>query len=204
VLVEGTAGIGKSTLVDHLVRRYLQQHTSLNTLLRLGQGHTYSPLDPDNLNSTLTAHDHIQYLERVYETLAFLAQPAGKPAHLTCVIETLHLTLAVRPGLLSQSEVLDYDHRLAALGCKVILIQVSPQTQWERCIWERRHNGFITRYGAKYGHTLEAIHAYYVREQTQLLNLFAQSSMEKLLLDGESAPEQLADQAYEFWISERR
>ncbi|MFN8486173.1 MAG: zinc ribbon domain-containing protein [Caldilineaceae bacterium] len=202
-LIEGTAGVGKSTLANRLVHNYMKRTPYINTLLHLGQSHTYAPLDPDNINASFTAEDHVNYLEQIYDTLSFLSQPPGliPQPKLACIIETLHLTLAVRPGLLSQPQILAYDQRLAALGCKLIFIKVSPESHWERCIWERRNNGFITKYGAKYGRNLEEIHSYYVAEQRRLLELFEYSSMQKLLVDGESSPETLAEIAFDFWVS---
>jgi hypothetical protein len=118
-----------------------------------------------------------------------------------CLLESLHLTLGVRPGLLSESQLRDFDGKLAAIGCKLILIKVTPQALWQRCIWERRKNGFITKYGRKYGSTLQEIHHYYVDEQQHMLELFEQSSMTKLLIDGDASPEVSAERAYQFWVS---
>lgn len=200
-IVEGTAGVGKSTLVNQMVKAHVSAHPSLNTLLCLGQEHTYAPLDPDNINHIATEQTNTAYLARIYDTLSFLSHPSGTPGKLVCIIETLHLTLAFRPGVLAQSDILAYDSRLAALGCKLIFIKVSSQAHWERCIWERRNNGFITKYGIKYGKTLEEIHQYYVNEQEKMLELFEQSRMNKLLLDGELPLDRILEMAYSFWIS---
>jgi hypothetical protein len=202
-LVEGTAGIGKTTLVDNMIRFQMRQNARLNTLVRLGQGHTYHPLAPDDPDSPFAAQDHLAYLERVYQTLSFLAHPGDsstKPPFM-CLIETLHLTLGVRPGLLSETQLHDFDGKLAAIGCKLILIKVTPQALWQRCIWERRKNGFITKYGRKYGSTLQEIHGYYVNEQQRMFELFEHSSMKKLLVNDDASPEVAAERAYRFWVS---
>ena len=48
LLVEGTSGVGKSTLIDRLLRRFvaLQPPRRLRTLLHLTQAHTYGPRAP--------------------------------------------------------------------------------------------------------------------------------------------------------------
>lgn len=200
-LVEGTAGVGKSTLITQMVQTYIREQAALRTLLHLSQDHTYGPLDPDNINNLITAEENWAYLERVYGTLSFLSSPTGTPATLACIVETLHLTLALRPGLLTRKQILDYDERLAELGCKLVFIHISSQAHWQRCIWERRNNGFITKYGVKYGRDLTEIHNYYMREQDQMLELFEHSQMNKLLLDGELPSETMLETAYRFWSS---
>jgi hypothetical protein len=186
-----------------MIRHQMQRDVRINTLLRLGQGHTYAPLRPDEVNSPLRAEDQLRTLARMYETLAFVSHPSGSPSGppFICVVETLHLTLAVRPGLLSLQQILDYDAKLSSLGCRLIFIQVSPQTLWQRCIWERRKNGFITIYSRKYGGTLEEIFEYYVGEQQRMLELFERSRMRKLLIDGDTLPEAMSEKAYKFWVS---
>jgi len=201
--VEGTAGVGKSTLVDGMIRHQMQQDARVNTLLRLGQRQTYAPLRPDDIGNPLTAEDHWRFLTRIHETLSFLSHPSGPSSSppLMCIIETLHLTLAVRPGLLSREQTLDFDAKLSGIGCKLIFIRVSPRTLWERCIWQRRKNGFITIYSQKYGDTLEEIFDYYLDEQKRLLAWFERSSMRKLLVDGDTPPEVITEEAYGFWVS---
>ncbi|MEZ4711873.1 MAG: hypothetical protein R3A44_32105 [Caldilineaceae bacterium] len=201
-LIEGAAGIGKTTLVDGLMQRHLQLHPHQNTLLRLGQGHTYAPLDPDGIESQITADEQLAYLNRIHHLLDFLAHPTGPNSTppFSCLIETLHLTLSTKPHILSPAQLVEYDRKLAAIGCKLIFIRVTPETLWERCIWQRRHNGFIIVYGQKYGRTLDEIHAHYVAEQAHMLRLFEESTMPKILLDGELSNEELIDTAYDFWI----
>ena len=203
-LVEGTAGVGKTTLIDALVHHHLQQNPYMDTLLRLGQGHTYAPLDPDNHVPQVSPTEQIEYLDRILNMLSFLVHPYGYSSHPrhSCIIETLHFTLSTKPHELSNEQIAKYDGWLAGLGCKLIFIQVTPETHWERCIWERRHNGFITIYAQKYGRTLEEIHAHYVANQAQMLRLFGQSSMPKLLLDGEQPVDTLVETAYDFWVND--
>jgi GTPase SAR1 family protein len=46
LLVEGTSGVGKSTLIDRLLRRHVAsvQPRKIRTLVHLAQSHTYGPL----------------------------------------------------------------------------------------------------------------------------------------------------------------
>lgn len=203
-LVEGTTGVGKTTLIDALVHHHLQQNPHMDTLLRLGQGHTYAPIEPDRTVPKVSLTEQVEYMDRIFDMLSFLVHPYGygsRPRH-SCIIETLHLTLSTKPHQLSNQKIANYDGGLAGIGCKLLFIQVTPETHWERCIWERRHNGFITIYAQKYGHTLEEIHAHYMASQTQMLRLFEQSSMPKLLLDGEQPVETLVEIAYDFWVND--
>lgn len=201
-LIEGTAGIGKTTLVDGLMQRHLQLHPHQNTLLRLGQSHTYAPLDPDSIKPQITADEQLAYLNRIHHLLDFLAYPTGPNSTppFSCLIETLHLTLSTKPHVLPPAQLAEYDRKLATIGCRLIFIQVTPETLWERCIWQRRNNGFITVYSQKYGGTLDEIHAHYVAEQAHMLQLFAQSTMPKFLLNGELSTGELVATAYDFWV----
>ena len=201
-LVEGTAGIGKTTLVDGLLQHHQKLNQRFNTFLRLGQGHTYSPLNPDSVEPQHTAAEQLDYLNHVVDVLSFFSHPlgAGSNPPISCIIETLHLTLANKPNVLSEEQIARYDQKLADIDCKLIFIRVESDLLWERCIWERRHNGFITIYSQKYGDSLEQIHAHYLQEQERMLAHFYQSKMEKILVDGREPIDSLVNKAYDFWI----
>src|SRR6185436_1359749 len=67
LIVEGTSGVGKSTLIDRLVRRYVADRPArkLRTLLHLTQAHTYGPLVVDEDRQTLTADQNLRHLDEV-------------------------------------------------------------------------------------------------------------------------------------------
>jgi GTPase SAR1 family protein len=46
LLIEGTSGVGKSTLIDALIRRHVNSSTQrkIRSLIHLAQSHTYGPL----------------------------------------------------------------------------------------------------------------------------------------------------------------
>lgn len=74
LLVEGVPGIGKSTLIDALLRRYVERTAprKIRTLLHLSQTFTYGPLAPAEDAGTLTADENVKLLERVLQTLEWL------------------------------------------------------------------------------------------------------------------------------------
>ena len=76
LLVEGVPGIGKSTLLDALVRKYVADRPAprLRTLLHLTQAHTYGPLAVDEDRGTLTAEQNLAHLDAVLSMLEWHAQ----------------------------------------------------------------------------------------------------------------------------------
>ena len=115
------------------------------------------------------------------------------------VIDALHLTHCVRPGVVKWIDVEPFDKRRAAIGCKLLLLEVSPSTIWERGIKPRANDQFILEYARKFGQSEEAIHDYFVKEQEILAELFSRSVMPKLQLNNESESESTVDAAYCLW-----
>jgi len=77
------------------------------------------------------------------------------------------------------NDVANFDQQISSLGCKLIFLEASKEVIWERTVWSRRDNEFITHYGEKYGSSLEGIHDYFVQEQEAMLSVVKQSNMEK-------------------------
>jgi thymidylate kinase len=202
VLVEGVAGIGKSTLIDGLIRKYIDENEKIRTLLHLTQAHTYGPLAPDEDNKTLSKRQNSEHLEKIYEMLLWHVSCVRKEkiVKFFCIIDTLHITHCFRPGILLWSDVRDFDKKLADLGCKLIFYKVNKQSIWERGIWGRRNNQFITKYGKKFGKNLKEIHQYFVEEQKKMQNLVKKSKMKKIIIDGDGDIDQSVKKAYSFWI----
>src|SRR5215510_9655275 len=67
LLVEGVPGIGKSTLIDAMIRRYIDSAgpRKIRTLVHLSQTYTYGPLAPAEDNGTLTVAENLRLLERI-------------------------------------------------------------------------------------------------------------------------------------------
>ena len=203
LLVEGTSGVGKSTLIDALMRRHIAaaHPRRIRTLVHLAQSHTYGPLAAPEDAGTLTIHDNLRHLETIVTHLEWLHASVQEHSKPWCfvVIDSLHLTQCVRPGIVGWKDVASFDRRLAALGCKLLFLQAAPPTLWERGILPRRNEQFIREYARKFGATDQEMHHHFVKEQEILRNLFAHSSMPKLLIENEGAPETILQSAFRFW-----
>src|SRR5215510_14289524 len=74
LLVEGVPGIGKSTLIDALIRRYVGSAAArkIRTFVHLSQTYTYGPLAPAEDAGTLAVADNIRLLEHIVGLLEWL------------------------------------------------------------------------------------------------------------------------------------
>jgi hypothetical protein len=203
LLVEGTSGVGKSTLIDALIRRHVVSAPprKIRTLVHLAQSHTYGPLAVPEDRGTLTVTENQRHLERIVSHLEWLHTSVQRHSKPWCfvVIDSLHLTHCVRPGVVRWTDVAAFDQRLAALDCKLLFLHTSAASLWERGILARKNEQFIQQYARKFGDIHEKIHKYFVNEQEALLRLFEQSSMPKLLLNNDGQSEIVFDQAFQFW-----
>ena len=204
LLVEGTSGVGKSTLIDALIRSHASSSKprKIRTLVHLAQSHTYGPLAVPEDKGTLTVDDNIRHLERIVSTLEWLHASVQEHSRPWCfvLIDTLHLTHCVRPGVVSWQDVGGFDRRLAALECGLLFLEATAGTIWERGIQPRINDQFILEYAKKFGSTNEEKHGYFVREQQTLAGLFSSSAMPKMALHSDASLEALCDQAKSFWI----
>ncbi len=208
LVVEGTCGVGKTTLIDQLARRYVaaQPARKLRTLVSLTQAHTYGPLVPGEDAGTLTVADNLRHLEAIVAQLEWLAGAltAEQAPKTFVLVDTLHLTHCQRPGGVGWDDVAPVDHRLAALGARLLVVHVSAATLWQRCILARRDTPFLTNYAQpKWGPSLEAVHGHFVAEQERLRALAARSAMERLTLALDAPADQSSDEAYAFWLRAR-
>ena len=203
LLVEGTSGAGKSTLIDALIRHHVEgaKPRKIRSLVHLAQSHTYGPLAVPEDQGTLTVEENERHLERIVTHLEWLHASVQQHSRPWCfvVIDTLHLTHCVRPGVVGWQSIAPFDQRLAAIGCKLLFLEVPPASIWERGIRPRMEQQFIQKYARKFGRTHEEIHQYFVHEQGVMAKLFSQSAMQKRTLRNECSPETARDAAYRFW-----
>lgn len=206
LLVEGTSGVGKSTLIDALIRRHVAASLprKIRTLVHLAQSHTYGPLAQSEDDGTLTTEANLQHLERVVGTIEWLHASVQEHARPWCfmLIDTLHLTHCVRPGAVKWSDVEPFDHRLELVGCKLLFLRAAPTAILERGVVPRRNEQFIQEYARKFGRTEEEIHRYFVGEQETLAGLFSHSTMPKLLAQNDRTVDEITNEAYRFWTEE--
>ncbi len=204
LLIEGTSGVGKSTLIDALIRRHTDSSKprKIRTLVHLAQSHTYGPLAVSEDKGTLTVDENARHLEQIVSMLEWLHAGVQEHSRPWCfvLIDTLHLTHCVRPGVVSWKDVTGFDRRLAALGCGLLFLEATPASIWERGIQPRINDQFILEYAKKFGSTNEEKHGYFVREQQTLSGLFSASAMPKVTLNTEASLEILRDKASAFWI----
>jgi hypothetical protein len=205
LVVEGVCGAGKSTLVDALVRKYVgeQPARKLRTLLHLTQAHSYGPLAVDEDRGTLTAQKNVAHLEAVVALLEWQvrALTAERTPKFFAIVDTLHLTQCHRPGVLTWTEVAAIDRRLAALGAKLIFVEAAPSTLWERGVWGRRNEPFITEYAARKWGSLARIHRYFVEEQAAMRARLAQTELAHRVLAVDGALATYLDAAYEHMLA---
>jgi hypothetical protein len=201
LLVEGTSGVGKSTLLDALIRRHVDasKPKKIRSLIHLAQSHTYGPLALRE-DHGLTREENRCHLERIVGMMEWLHASVQEHTKPWCfvLIDAMPLTYCVRPGVAQWSDIEPFDRRLAALGCKLLFLRVSPATIWERGIKARANEQFILEYAQKFGHSHEEIHQYFVREQETLAGLFSRSAMPKMMLEND-AGDGVLETAFRFW-----
>lgn len=205
MLVEGVPGIGKSTLIDALIRRHVDSSDPrrIRSFLHLSQTHTYGPLAPAEDRDSLSVDANLNLLDRIARSLEWLhadLRHSDKPCFV--LIDSLHLTHCLRPGVLAWEDAVPIDRRLAEIGCKLLLLTGTPETIRSRTIQARADSQFLTQYAKKFGQTMEMIHAHFVGEQTQFLRMFGESVLEKRMFQNDGSLDTIVEDAYQFWTAE--
>lgn len=205
LIVEGTSGVGKSTLIDRLIRRYVAEQPCrrLRTVLHLTQAHTYGPLAVDEDRGTLTVGQNQEHLDKIVSMLEWHVSSltAETTVKFLAIVDTLHFTQCHRPGVLKWEDVSALDSRLARLDAKLLFLRCNSQAVWDRGIYPRREEEFITGYAIpKFGNTLEDIHRYFVSEQESMRALLFSTSLTYKEMDADGDLDHNVAEAYEFWL----
>ena len=202
LLIEGLPGIGKSTLIDALIRRHVDSSDPrrIRSFLHLARTHSYGPLAPAEDRDTLTLEANLQLLERIAQTLEWLhAELQHNDKQFFELIDCLHLTHCLRPGILTRDVAAPFDLRLAMGGCKLLLLTGSKETIWNRVIRGRTDSQFLTQYALQFGRIQQLIHAHFVEEQAEFVRVFSQSVMDKRLFEN-GCLDNIIEAAYTFWL----
>jgi hypothetical protein len=206
LLIDGTSGVGKSSLIDALIRHHVatSKPRKIRSLVHLAQSHTYGPLASLEDGDNLTVAENLLHLDRIVSHLEWLHRSVQEHSKPWCfvILDTLHLTHCVRPGIVRWADVEPIDRRLAALGCKLVSLSVSSSNLWQRGIEPRKDEQFLLEYAKKFGRTNEEIHAYFVREQEVLSDLYSRSIMPKLTLHNDGPIERILGEVYRFWMED--
>jgi thymidylate kinase len=204
MLIEGTSGVGKSTLIDALIRRHVNSSAprKIRSPVHLAQSHTYGPLALREDQGALTVEANQRHDGRIVSMIEWLHKSVQEHTKPWCfvLIDTLHLTHCVRPGVVRWNDVEQFDRRLAAVDCKLLFLHATPATIWDRGIVPRMGEQFIQEYARKFGKSHEEIHQHFVREQETLQDSFSRSTMPKLLLQSDG--DNILDEASRFWTED--
>jgi len=196
LLVEGIPGIGKSTLVNGLEARYAAEARGRSrSFLRLGQAHTHWPA---TRGGTEAARACIARALRTVEGMAAAVLEEREP-YFWCLIDTLHLTLAERPGGLSAEEVGECGARLARLGARLVLLTAREETLRRRCIDGREGNPWLSEMLARHGGP-DAMVAALMGERRRMMGAAARQPMPVASFEAEAPAPDLVEAAWGFWI----
>ena len=196
LLVEGVPGIGKSTLVNGLEARYTAEaHGRSRSFLRLGQAHTHWPA---TRGGTAAACACIAGVLQTVEGMAAAVLEEREP-YFWCLIDTLHLTLAERPGGLTAREVGECGERLARLGARLVVLTAREETLRRRCIEGREGNPWLTGMLARHGGH-DAMVAALMGEQQRMTAGAERQGMVLASFEAERPVSDIVEAAWKVWM----
>jgi hypothetical protein len=206
LLIEGVPGIGKSTTLDQLLRRYVagEEEGKLRTVMNLAQTHTYGPLAAGEDSGELTGRECLDHIAGIVRWLEWLARGTRRESRTKTfiLVDTLHLTHCLRPGVVEWEEVATFDQRLAGIGCKLLLLDAEDETVRTRTVGWRAGTEFIRGYAlGRFGRDEAELVRHFQRERDRFRQMFAESAMRKMLLRAEASIEEVASEAGRFWLA---
>jgi len=187
VLVEGTCGAGKTTLIKAIEK--LAEARGVATAM-FSQRETYAPIAPSEDLGILDDELNRRILEGLLHSIRTRATGLGMGG--LVLVDTLHITQYVRPGVLSSQSYLTLASQAQQFVSLVVVLLARPSTLRERTVEGRRGTGFA-RYAAKFASEDDASVEYFLGEQSQILELVRKAPRVcSLELTSESPVEELA------------
>lgn len=188
VLVEGVCGSGKSTLIDGIAVAMSEHGASL---VVMSQKDTYGPIAPLEDAGCLDDQRNVEVLRDVVAGARIVLEDGP----VILLIDTLHLTQAVRPGVLSAQSFHEIDASLASIGARVVFLVAKEETIRRRTIDGRRGTGFAG-YAARFGATDDELVAHFAREQRTMRRIWTErSELDGVVLDADLPRDVLREQA---------
>jgi len=185
VIVEGTCGTGKTTLLRAAGSTCCEREVRLLT-----QRATYAPLVSREDDRTLDDPGTHRFLREVVGEIR--RELAG--ANRLVLVDTLHATHFVRVGALTVASFVDIDRELSDLHALVIVLRLGERSIRARTIVGRRGTGF-SEYARKFGANEDERTTYFVREQDRLVELLhTHSCLRHVVLDADQSPETLQEE----------
>jgi len=170
-----------------------------NQSLRLGDrwtspGAYIAPAeDAGLLDDGLNAHilqKQVAYLKKLLETDSKKTR--------VIILDTLHVTQMIRPGVLSKESFRVVDLALLQLCCRIAFLWISKETLMQRTIVGRRGTGFA-RYASKFGKTEKEVCSHFYKEQQNMwLVANNESQIPVRRFDGSEEVGHLSEQVLEF------
>ena len=183
ILFEGTCGVGKTSLA-----RAVAAELAAEDVVTLLQDRTYGPVAPLEDAGTLDDATNAALLHGILHEIA-----RHVAAHKVVLVDTLHLTQRVRPGVLGDSSFRAIDMALSELRATICFLEAPRETIFERAIVRRRGTGFL-RYAQKFSRDEQGLADYFFEEQTRMKGLLhTLSRLPSVLLSAELSPEVLCD-----------
>ena len=193
LIVEGTCGAGKSTLIDR-VAHCLASRDSFKgwSCCRYTQKETYGPVAPSEDSGILDEELNLLILQKIVGAIARDAGSLPQPGVL--FVDTLHVTQYVRPGKLSLDSYAAVESTLKPLNPLLVFLEVGKRTIRERTVLGRRDTSFHDYAKRNFGNTDDELVEHFYSEQHKMLHvLSAHSSLPRVVLDGEQPEADLAD-----------